>query len=144
MNQLPPGVALLAAPGFLAPVRGDDSISFKQRGDEEKRFVARVGETIVRAAHGTSPKPALVKYEFTNPKPNRTELKLRMEYRGAVTDKRYVADVTVIIDSTTKDAWEVLNIDYTDNDNVPANLKKLEVLIKDMNRWTGSGRRQSA
>jgi hypothetical protein len=126
-------LALLAAgTAFGGP--DDEGISFKQRGNEEKRFAARVGEAVVKAAHATARKPTLVKHEYTTPKPNRTELKLKMEYQGAVTNKRYVADITVIIDSTAKDAWEVVNVEYADNNNVPANLKKVQGLIKEMNK----------
>jgi|SRR5579871_1345555 len=112
----------------------DDDISFKRRGDEEKRFVRTVGTAIIKAAHKTSKKIELVKYEYTKPKANRTELAIKMEYHGAVSGKRYVADITIKIDSTNKDAWEVLNIDYADNNNVPFNEKKIQELIKQMNK----------
>jgi hypothetical protein len=112
----------------------DENISFKRRGDEEKRFVRTVGTAIVKAAHKTSKKIELVKHEYTKPKANRTELAIKMEYHGAVSGKRYVADIVVKIDSTNKDAWEVLNIDYADNNNVPYNEKKIQELIKQMNK----------
>jgi hypothetical protein len=72
--------------------------------------------------------------KLTNPKPNRTELVIKMEYHGALTNKKYVADVVIKIDSTEKDSWEVLNIDYTDNNNVPANANKIQELIKKLNK----------
>jgi hypothetical protein len=113
----------------------DDNISFKKRGNAEKEFVARVGEAIVKAAHKTAKKISLVKYEYTKPKANRTELAIKMEYHGAVTGKRYVADIVVKIDSTDKDSWEVLNIDYTDNNaGVKHNEQKVQDLIKQMNK----------
>ncbi len=118
--------ALLAA--------ADDDISFKRRGDEEKRFVRTVGTAVIKAAHKTSKKVELVKYEYTKPKANRTDLAIKMEYHGAVSGKRYVADIVIKIDSTNKDAWEVLNIDYADNNNVPYNEKKIQELIKQMNK----------
>jgi hypothetical protein len=129
------GAALLAALALAALARADDEVSFKRRGDQEKQFAAKVGEAIVKAAHGTAKKVSLVKYEYEHPKPNRTDLVLKMEYHGAVTDKRYLADVTVKIDSTDKNAWEVLNIDYADtNANVRHNEKKIQDLIKRFNR----------
>jgi hypothetical protein len=128
-------LASLILVGAAMPVRaGDDDISFKKRGDMEKRFVTAVGEAIVKAAHSTGRKPALVKYEFTTPKPNRTELAIKMEYHGLATNKRYLADITVKIDSTNKDSWEVLNIDYVDNNSLGANLKKIQELIKTFNK----------
>lgn len=112
----------------------DDDISFKRRGDEEKRFVRTVGTAIIKAAHKTAKKVELDKYEYTKPKANRTELAIKMEYHGAATGKRYVADIVVKIDSSNKDAWEVLNIDYSDNNNVPHSAQKIQDLIKQLNK----------
>jgi hypothetical protein len=127
-----PGLLLLA---LASSARAGDDISFKKRGDAEKLFVTRVGEAVIHAAHTTAKKVALLKYEFTNPKPNRTELAIKMEYYGAVTGKRYVADIVVKIDSSNKDSWEVLNIDYADtNTGVSPNIKKIQELIKEMNK----------
>ena len=83
-----------------------DGVSFKNRGNEEKVFITHVGEAIVHAAHSTGRKVALVEYKITNPKANRTEVTIKMEFYGAVTGKRYVADIVVKIDSSNKDAWE--------------------------------------
>jgi len=112
----------------------DDFPSFKKRGDEEKRFYATVGEAIIKTAHPTSRKRALVDYKVTEPKPNRTEVTIKMEYYGVVTNKKYVADITVKIDSTDKKSWEVLNIDYVDNNTISYNAKKVQELIKDFNK----------
>ena len=132
-------VAFLLALAVLALVitagqAADEDLSFKKRGDQEKRWVTSVGEAIIKAAHPTGRKRDLVKYEFLTPKPNRTELTIKMEYYGLVSSKKYVADITVKIDSTNKDAWEVLNIDYVDNNNVSANFKKIQELIKTFNK----------
>jgi hypothetical protein len=123
---------LLSAP--LSAAADDDNISFKRRGDEEKRFVRAVGTAIVKAAHKTAKKIDLDKHEYTKPKANRTELHIKMEYHGAVSDKRYVAEIVVKIDSSNKDAWEVLNIDYSDNNNIRHNAQKIQDLIKQLNK----------
>jgi hypothetical protein len=131
------GAALLAGLSLcwtMAATAADNDISFKKRGDEEKRFVGTVGKAIVKAAHTTAKKIELVKYEYTKPKADRTHLTIKMEFRGAVSNKRYLADIVVKIDSSNKDAWEVLNIEYSDNDNVPHNEKKIQELIKQMNK----------
>ena len=132
------GAALLAglSPcGALTAAAADGDISFKKRGDEEKRFVAAFGTAIVKAAHKTAKKIELVKYEYGKPKTNRTELTIKMEYHGAVSGKRYVADIVVKIDSSNKDAWEVLNIEYVDtNAGISANMKKIQELIKELNK----------
>ncbi len=114
--------------------RAADELSFKKRGDVEKQFVARVGEAVIHAAHMTGKKIALIEYKYTNPKPNRTELAIKMEFYGIVTGKRYVADIVVKIDSSNKDAWEVLNIEYSDTDNIKANAQKIQELIKELNK----------
>jgi len=126
--------SLLVLVGTMPLCAGDDDVSFKKRGDMEKRFVTAVGEAIVKAAHSTGRKPTLVKYEITTTKPNRTEMTIKMEYHGLATNKRYVADITVKIDSTNKDSWEVLNIDYVDNNTLGANVKKVQELIKTFNK----------
>jgi hypothetical protein len=130
------GVALAAALAFTALARaGDEELSFKKRGTEEKHFVTLAGEAIVKAAHGTAKKVSLIKYEYTQPKANRTDLVLKMEYHGAVSDKRYLADIVVKIDSTDKNAWEVLNIDYVDtNTAIKHNEKKIQELIRQFNK----------
>jgi hypothetical protein len=57
-----------------------------------------------------------------------------MAYYGVATKKRYVADIVVKIDSTDKEAWEVLNIDYSDNNNIRYNAKNVQELIKKLNK----------
>jgi hypothetical protein len=126
-------LALLSAGEVVSARPAGDELSFKKRGNEEKRFVTAVAEAVIKAAHPTARKVSLLKYEYTHPKPNRTELVLKVEYHGAVTDKKYVADVVLKIDSSDKDAWEVLNIDYTDNNNIPASQNRLQALVKKLN-----------
>lgn len=127
------GAAVLAALLCSAALAADE-ISFKKRGNEEKRFVRTVGTAIIKAAHKTAKKIDVVKYEYAKPKANRTHLNIKMEYHGAVSDKRYIADIVVKIDSSNKDAWEVLNIDYSDNNNIKHNVQKIQDLIKEMNK----------
>jgi hypothetical protein len=126
------GAMLLACCPVAARLAADD-VSFKKRGNEEKRFVTAVAEAVVKAAHPTAKKVSLLKYEYTQPKPNRTELVLKVEYHGAVTNKTYVADVVLKIDSSDKNAWEVLNIAFTDNNNLPASQNRIQALIKKLN-----------
>jgi len=127
------GLALLCG-GF---VRADDeSISFKKRGDAEKMFVMKVGTAIVKAARFKPQKVELEKFDFTNPKTGRKHLNIKMNYSGLVSRRKYVADIVVIIDSTNKDSWEVLNIRYTDsNPNITGpSEKKIQELIKVLNK----------
>jgi len=108
--------------------------SFKRRSDDEKRFVGEVGETIVKAAHSSAQKVAMVEHRYTSPKTGRNELTIKMEYFGKATGKKYLAEIVVKIDSLDKNAWEVLTIDYTDNNNIPFSRKKVDELIKELNR----------
>jgi len=138
-----PGVSrlalLLSLPVLLlvanAVWAADEIPSFKKRGDEEKQFMAQVGTAVIGAAHPTGKKVGLIKYEI-NPekgKEGRAELLLKMEFYGVLTNKKYVADITIKVDVSNKDAWEVLNIDYTDNDPIPADLKAVQALIRKFN-----------
>ena len=117
------------------PARAADEVpSFKKRGEMEKEFVKRVGLAVVKAAHPTGKRADLVDYKLTSPKKDRTDVHITMEYYGAVTKKRYVATIVVKCDSRDKDAWEVLNIDYEDNNTVPYSAKKVQALIRELNR----------
>jgi hypothetical protein len=128
------GLALTVSAAGLARADTED-ISFKKRGNEEKRFVRSVGIAIVKAAHTTAKKMDLISYELKKPKDGRTDLGIKMEYYGAVTNKRYVAEILVKIDSSNKDAWEVLNIEYSDNNpTIKHNERKIQELIKQMNK----------
>lgn len=130
--------ALLAALSLVVAgtARGADEpdISFKSRGDNEKNFVRAVGTAIIKAAHHTGKKIDLLKYEYSEPKAGRKELTIKMEYHGAVSGKRYVADIVVKIDVSNKDAWEVLNIDYADTNTIKHNENNIQDLIKKMNK----------
>jgi hypothetical protein len=127
-------LALLLA---AAPARAaDDNVSFKKRGDAEKQFVTKAVSKVIKAARSKPQKIALLRHEYKNPKANRTELHTKAEYFGVVTKKRYVADIVFIIDSSDKDAWEVVNIKYSDTNPSPAgpNEKKIQALIKEFNK----------
>jgi hypothetical protein len=135
------GVALLAVLTVLPAGRAVGEVpSFKNRpaGQSDKVFADSVGRAVVTAAHGTAKKLALVDCKVTEPKPNRKELHIKMRYAGAVTgavsDKRYTADIVVKVDTTNKDAPEVLNIEYNDDNTVPHNTTKIQALIKEFTR----------
>jgi hypothetical protein len=130
---------LIALAGLLVlnrPARAaEDSISFKKRGDAEKMFVTKVGTAIIKAARFKPQKLSLEKYNYENPKAGRTHLNIKMVYHGLVSRKRYVADIVVIIDSTNKDSWEVLNIKYDNNPSPTSpNERKIQELIKELNK----------
>jgi hypothetical protein len=126
-------LALLAS--GAAARAADESISFKKRGDAEKAFVTKVGTAIVKAARSKPQKVELEKFDYTHPKTGRTHLNIKMNYTGLVSRKKWVADIVVVIDSTNKDSWEVLNIKYNDNNPslLSPNERRIQALIKKLN-----------
>ncbi len=129
------GLALACAVMFLAaPLRADDPPAFKKRGDMEKKFVSEVCVAILKAAHPTGVEPTLDRYEYKSEKEGRTTLTMKGTFKGKITKKVYTADIIVYIDSLKKDAWEVLKVEYSDNDAIPYNKGNIEELIKKFNR----------
>jgi hypothetical protein len=123
---------LAGAPALAA----DEDVSFKKRGDAEKQFVGKAVAKVIKAARLKPQKIALLRHEYKTPKANRTELHTKAEYYGAVTRKRYVVDIVFIIDSSNKEAWEVVNIKYADTNPSPAgpNERKIQALIPEFNK----------
>jgi len=114
----------------------DDMPSFKKRNSEEKTFMAELRKAVIKAVHPTAQKIEMVKYEIVKvkDKENRSEINLKMEYFGVVSNKKYLGDAVIKVDTSSKDGWEALNIDYVDNNNLPLNRKNLQELVKSLNR----------
>jgi hypothetical protein len=131
-------VGLAALTGNSARAADDDVPSIKKRptgAKEEKEWVTKVGTAIVKAAR-TTKDVELKKYEFKEPKKNFTDLKITMTYKGIATKKEYTANITVKIDSSNKDKWEVLNIDYKDDGTtglLGPSTKSIQALIPKFN-----------
>ena len=127
--------------GLLLPVRADEGVpSFKKSKDKEsKEFVGKVFENVVKAARLKSKNYKVTKYEYVNvkDKPNRKELHITGTWDGALVSKNIETNVTVKIDTSDKDAWEVLSIDYKDNLKTSAlnpNRTKIDELVKTFNK----------
>lgn len=112
--------------------------SFRKRGDADKEFATTAGLAVIKIVRSKPTKVAYLKHEYTNPKPGRTELSVKLEYYGAAVfrNKRFIADVVFIIDSNDKNNWEVVNIRYTDTNPTVASgsERRIQNLIKDFNR----------
>lgn len=142
MKILGPGAlscALLCvlAGGQAARADDDNIPSFKKDKDREtKEFVAKVGTAIVKAGRLKPQNMEVEKYDYTKPKAGRTELKLKMIYHGLVTKKKYTADILVKLDSSDPNKWEVLNIEYKDNNPSPTkpNATNIQELVKKFNK----------
>jgi hypothetical protein len=124
-------VAVLAA----APARAADEVpNFNKRGNNEKKFVERVGQTIIPKAHKSVKDTEVRSYKFKELRPGRTNLIMEVGYKGRITGKSYTANVTVRLDTSDKDAWEVLAIDYEDNNNIPYSKTGITDLVKEFNK----------
>lgn len=138
--RLFPLMAALACLVFVASSAhaDEDSVpSFKKATNRDtKEFVTKVGTAIIKAARSKPQKIELTKYDYEMPKANRRELKIKMNYSGLVTKLKYTVDITVKIDSSDKEKWEVLDIDYKDSNKSPVgpSLKKIRELIKVLNK----------
>lgn len=130
------GLGLAFALAVLVPAAwaADPIPSFKSRKDQEKKFVTSVCVAILKAAHFTAKDATMEKYGYEDVKKGRTKLTIKGGYKGAATGKQYVADITIHIDTLDADKWEVLRIDYTDNNNLPYSRKKVDELVKKFNR----------
>lgn len=130
------GFVVLATGASVKSWINDDLPSFKKRNSEEKTFMAELGKAVIKAVHPTAQKIVMIKYEIVKvkDKENRSEINLKMEYFGVVSNKKYIGDAVIKVDTSSKDGWEALNIDYVDNNNLPLNRKNLQELIKSLNR----------
>ncbi|MBI1916393.1 MAG: hypothetical protein HYS12_16920 [Planctomycetes bacterium] len=134
MKNMFKGVALLCAAVLVVPAaRGDDVPNFNKRGDSDKDFAKRVGIAIVKKARPTTKDFTLQDYKFKETKPGRTELRLEIGYKGATGFTKYTAKPVVVIDTSDKDKWEVVRIDYEDNNRLTYSRKNLENLVKEFN-----------
>jgi hypothetical protein len=112
--------------------------NFNKRGTsekEEKAFVGEVARTIVSEARTSAKDITLQEYKLTDRGAGRTEPKISAGYKGAVTSTKYTADITVSLDTRKPDQWEVLKIDYTDNNKnlVGFSRKNVDALVQKFN-----------
>jgi len=132
----------LLALGLLLPVRADEAPvpSFKKSKEKEnKEFVNKVFENIVKAARLKTKNYKVKKHEYVNvkDKPNRKELHITGTWDGAVISKNVETTITIKLDTTDKDAWEVLSIDYKDALKTTGqrhNQNKIDELVKSFNQ----------
>jgi len=126
-------VAILAlvAPALRA---ADDIPNINKRGDDEKAFIAKLGTAVVKQARTSIKDTTDVTYKKETPKEGRTKFIIEAGYKGAITGTKYTAEIVVDVDTSDKDKWEVLKIDYTDNNKGPAfNRKNVDNMVKKLN-----------
>jgi hypothetical protein len=135
MKSLFRSVAVLAVVALAAPLaRAEDDVpNINKRGDNEKAFVEKLASTIVRNAHTTVKTATLESYEKKEPKAGRTEWLIKAGYKGAIVGTKYTADIVVMLDTSDKDKWEVLRIEYTDNNKLTFSRKNVDGLVPKLN-----------
>jgi hypothetical protein len=100
---------------------------------DEKQATA-LGQAVVAAAHPTAKGIAYLEHKESVPKPGRVVLDVRMKYFGKVTSAKYTANVRITID-TSKDTLRVLDVEYKDDNKIPAskkNLRSVETKLTNM------------
>jgi hypothetical protein len=136
-HWFPAWVALLALSCFVTVSRAEETQinKLKQANKNEEKLATIVGEKIVNAAHPTGKRVGYVRHELKDDpkKENRKLLNIKMEYFGAVTGKRYVTEIDIKIE-VSRTGWEVLDIEYSDNNNIKANLVNIQALKKKLNQ----------
>jgi hypothetical protein len=93
----------------------------------DDKLAAILGKDVVLAAHPTAQDPALLEYKETTPKDGRRVLHLKMKYFGKATSAKYLATITITID-TTKQPPRVLDLNYKDDNKIPSSKKKLKAV----------------
>lgn len=124
-------VVCLALVAQTARAADDEVPTFKKRDSVDKAFLEKVGEATVKAIRSKPAKLELESHKVTDPKPNRKVIDLKMIYYGAVTGKKFTSDIKITVDPTEKEKWEVLEIDYKDDNpslkfGFEGNIKKLK------------------
>jgi hypothetical protein len=99
----------------------------------DEKLATILGKDVVFAAHPSAKDPALLEYKETSPKDGRLMLRIKMKYFGKATSTKYLADITITID-TSKDTLRVLDLDYKDDNKIPSSKKKLKAVENDLTK----------
>jgi len=132
--------AMVVATGDRPAYAADDDVpSFKKRGEKEKEWVTEVGTAVVKAARSNPKDVELDTYKIdpVKDKKDRKDLKITMNWKGAITKTKVTSNIVIHVDTSKEKEWEVLNIEYTDNNKVSLakpNQSKVQDLIKQFNR----------
>jgi hypothetical protein len=137
MKTVSKTLAVLALAIVLSPLAraADDEVpNINKRGDDEKAFVSKVANTIVKNARTSIKTSTLESFEKKTPKEGRTEFHIKAGYKGGVVGTKYTADIVVQVDTSDKEKWEVLRIDYSDNNKgLGFNRKNVDGLVSKFN-----------
>ncbi|HEV3258689.1 MAG TPA: hypothetical protein VG013_17570 [Gemmataceae bacterium] len=100
----------------------------------DEKLATILGKDVVLAAHPSAQDPALLEYrEKETPKDGRLMLHIKMKYFGKATSTKYLANITITID-TSKDTLRVLDLDYKDDNKIPSSKKKLKAVENELTK----------
>jgi hypothetical protein len=138
MRILFKGLLVLCAAAVLSGSARADVPSFNKRGSgakEERAFAEKVAQAIVDAARSSAKEVTLQEYKFKQPKEGRKELHISTGYKGAVIKTKYSADIVVHLDTATEGKWQVMRIEYKDNNESPIkhSQKNVDALVDKFN-----------
>jgi hypothetical protein len=141
MLTLSRAALLVVGLAVLAGASRAEDPAFKKKPEDkekEKEFFANVGETIVKAAR-TNPKKMEMtgfKIEPRKDKPTRKMVSITMVWFGSTTGTKFTSEIKLDCDASDKDRWEVLTIEYKDNNRVPrvGSEARIKELVKRFNR----------
>jgi len=90
----------------------------------DAKLAETLGREVVQAAHPTAQNVALLDHKEAT-KDGRLVLSTKMKYYGKVTSAKYTANVTIILDPT-REPPRVVDVDYKDDNQIPASKKRLK------------------
>ena len=108
--------AALLACWTTVPARGANKI--------DEKLATSLGRDVVAAAHPSARGISLLDYKEST-RDGRLVLSIRMKYYGKVTSAKYTSDVTITVDPR-REPPRVVDVDYKDDNKVPANKKNLK------------------
>lgn len=99
----------------------------------DRGLMTALGKGIVLAAHPTGQRPGLINYKVTNDGPTRMTVSITIEYFGALTGWRYVADIDIDF-AIHNGRAEITFLGYNDNNIVPPHERNLRDYKDNFNR----------
>ncbi len=117
----------LTALAFAAATTAAADLNINDRGDE-KKFIANLTTDLIKAARGSPKDVAYVEHKADTTVKDRLKWTIKGGYKGSLTGKAFESDIVVNIDIADAKKWEVLSIEYADNNKTaPAGPSKAGV-----------------
>jgi hypothetical protein len=111
----------------------DGATAARAENKIDEKLAGILGKNVVLAAHPSAQDPALLEYKESANKDGRMVLRLKMKYFGKATSAKYLATITITID-TSKETPRVLDLDYKDDNKIPTSKKKLKAVEDDLTK----------